>query len=73
MSSLYLRNVPDDVATRLQALAAREGMSLEAFAMRELADAARRADNAALCGTLPDVDIAAASVVNAIRAGRAAR
>ncbi|MGH9030645.1 MAG: MobF family relaxase, partial [Acidimicrobiia bacterium] len=42
-----LRGVPDDVGRRLRALAAREGLSVSAFAVRELAEIARRADNAA--------------------------
>jgi predicted nucleic acid-binding protein len=37
MRTLYLRNVPDDVAERLERMARREGMSLSAFATRELA------------------------------------
>lgn len=73
MKTLYLRNVPDEVGERLERLAAREGMSVSAFATRELAVIARRADNAALLGGLPDLDVQADDVVAALRAGRAER
>ncbi len=73
MATLYLRNVPDDVGERLAALAAREGMSVSAFALRELTHAARRADNPALLGDLPDLDIAATTVIADIEGARAAR
>ena len=48
MKTLYLRNVPDEVGERRERLAAREGMSVSAFATRALARRARRADNPAL-------------------------
>jgi len=73
MATLYLRNVPDDVSDRLAALAAREGLSVSAFAVRELASASRRADNAALLADLPDLGVAAEAVVDRLDAGRAAR
>ena len=73
MKTLYLRNVPDDVSTRLASLAAREGMSVSSFALRELSDVARRADNPALLGALPDLDVSARDVVSDLEAGRSAR
>ncbi|MCC7076383.1 MAG: antitoxin [Acidimicrobiia bacterium] len=73
MSTLYLRNVPDEVGEGLEALAAREGMSVSAFAVRELARVARRADNPRLLGDLPDLGVDAASVLDDIDTGRAAR
>jgi plasmid stability protein len=73
MATLYLRNVPDEVSERLAALAARDGLSVSAFAVRELRDASRRADNPALLGDLPDLDVPAASVVADLEAGRPAR
>lgn len=73
MGTLYVRNVPDDVSERLAALAAREGMSVSALVLRELADAARRADNPALLGDLPDLDVSAADVVSDLEAGHAHR
>ncbi len=73
MKTLYLRNVPHEVTERLEALAAREGLSVSAFAVRELAEAARRADNRALLGDLPHLDVSADEVVADLDAGRAAR
>ena len=73
MKTLYLRNVPAEVGERLERLAAREGMSVSAFATRELSIVARRADNPALLADLPDLDVDAAAVVGAVEDGRAER
>lgn len=73
MKTLYLRNVPDDVGDRLERLAAREGLSVSAFATRELAVIARRADNPALLADLPDLGIDADRVVADVDTGRSAR
>jgi plasmid stability protein len=72
MKTLYLRNVPEDVSERLAALAAREGLSVSAFALRELTSRSR-ADNQALLGDLPDLDVAARDVVADVEGGRLAR
>jgi hypothetical protein len=71
--TLYLRNVPDDVVERLERLAARDGTSVGAVAVRELADVSRRADNAALLGTLPDLGVDPAAIVADVESGRAER
>jgi hypothetical protein len=63
MRTLYLRNVPDEVVERLERLAARERMSVTAVAVRELEEASRRVDNAALLGSLPDLDVDPLAVV----------
>ncbi|HVX20409.1 MAG TPA: ribbon-helix-helix protein, CopG family [Acidimicrobiales bacterium] len=73
MRTLYLRNVPDEVVDRLERLAAREGMSVSAAAVRELAEVSRRADNAALLGALPDVGVDTGDVVAGLDADRAGR
>jgi plasmid stability protein len=73
MKTLYLRNVPDELSKRLASLAAREGMSVSAFAVRELGEAARRAENPALLGELPDLDVSASDVIADLEAGRAGR
>jgi plasmid stability protein len=73
VKTLYLRNVPDDVSERLATLAAREGLSVSAFAVRELAESARRADNAALLGELPDLGVSADDVVAELESGRTGR
>jgi plasmid stability protein len=73
MRTLYLRNVPDDVIERLERLAARDATSVSAVAVRELAEASRRADNPALLGALPDHGIDTATIVGDLDAGRAER
>ncbi|MDQ2839155.1 MAG: antitoxin [Actinomycetota bacterium] len=73
MSTLYLRNVPDDVVARLDVLAGRAGMSVSMFAVRELAAAAMRADNPALLDELPDLGVPIRDVVTGLTADRAAR
>jgi plasmid stability protein len=73
MKVLYLRNVPDDIAERLERLAAREGLSVSAFAVRELAWVAFRADNPALHAGLPDLGVDARAVVDDLDVGRAGR
>ena len=70
MRRLYLRNVPDDVVERLERLAACEGTSVGALAVRELAELSRRADNPALLGILPDLGVDAATIVRDVDAGR---
>lgn len=73
MRTLYLRNVPDDVIERLERLAARDATSVSAVAVRELSEASRRADNTALLGALPDLDVDPSDIVEALAAGRAGR
>jgi plasmid stability protein len=73
MKTLYLRNVPDEVIERLERLAASDGMSVAAIAVRELTEASRRADNPALLGALPHLGIEAASVVAELEAERTGR
>lgn len=70
MRTLYLRNVPDEVGERLERLAEREGLSLSAFASRELAAISRRADNPALLADLPDLGVDPADVVADVEAAR---
>ncbi|MBA2419262.1 MAG: antitoxin [Nocardioidaceae bacterium] len=73
MRTLYLRNVPDDVVERLERLAARDATSVGAVAVRELADVSRRADNPALLGRLPDLDVDVAAIVADVNVGRVDR
>jgi hypothetical protein len=70
---LYLRNVPDDVVERLARLAARDKMSVSAVAIRELAAASRRVDNAAILADLPDLDIDPVDLVRDLEDERASR
>ena len=73
MRTLYLRNVPDDVVARLERLAALDATSVGAVAVRELSEVSRRADNPALLGALPDLDIDVASIVDDLDSERASR
>jgi hypothetical protein len=73
MKTLYLRNVPDDVVRRLQRLADRDGTSVGAVAVRELSDVSRRADNPALIGQLPDLDVDVSVIVAGVEQERATR
>ena len=73
MKTLYLRNVPDDVVRRLQRLAEREGACVGAVAVRELTEVSRRADNPALLGELPDLDVDVRAIVDGIEQERAGR
>ncbi|MGQ0744787.1 MAG: antitoxin [Acidimicrobiales bacterium] len=73
MKTLYLRNVPDETVTRLELLAAAGGMSVSAFAVRELVEAARRAENPALLGDLDDHRLSASDIVADLEVGRSRR
>ena len=68
-----MRNVPDEVAERLERMAHRAGLSMSAFAVRELAEIARQADNAALLAELPDVGISAEDILSDLATGRGGR
>lgn len=73
MRTLYLRGVPEDVVERLERLAARERVSVNTLAVRELAESSRRADNAGLLDALPDLGVDPSTLVDEIEAGRAGR
>ncbi len=73
MKTLYLRNVPSEVSEGLERLAEDAGMSVSAFALRELAEVARRANNPALLRALPDLAVPAELVVASLDEGRDAR
>lgn len=73
MGTLYLRNVPEDVARRLQQLADRDGTSLEAVAVRELSDVSRRADDPALLARLASLDVAVPEILGDLDQERAGR
>ena len=73
MRTLYLRNVPEEVVERLERLAARDATSVGAVAVRELSEVSRRADNPALLGILPDLDVETATILADVDAERADR
>jgi hypothetical protein len=70
MKTLYLRNVPERTAKRLAQLAARESLSVSAFAVRVLGEVAQRADNPDLLADLPDLGVSAEEVVANLERGR---
>lgn len=70
MGTLYLRNVRDEVSEKLTRLAAREGMSVSAFVVRELSELAMRDDNPALLGALADYGVEAAAILADLESGR---
>ena len=67
----YIRHVPDDVAERLERLASRAGLPLSTFALQELSETARRANNAELLQALPSADIDSSEILEALRQSRA--
>ncbi len=73
MRTLYVRNVPDQVAVRLEALAATEGVSVNALVVRELTEVTARSFNADLLAGLPDLELDIDTVVADIRSARDAR
>jgi hypothetical protein len=73
MRTLYIRHVPEEVATRLEKLAAEAGLPLSTFALKELMESARRADNAELLGSLPSLPIDRHSILEALSETRAER
>jgi hypothetical protein len=70
MRTLYIRHVPDDVAQQLEKLANRAGIPLSTFALQELTEAARRANNAELLKSLPSHSIDRSIILDALHACR---
>jgi hypothetical protein len=70
MRTLYIRNVPDEVAARLEKLAAAAGMPLSTFALQELTESARRAGNSDLLNALPSLAIEHEALLEALHESR---
>jgi hypothetical protein len=70
MKTLYIRNVPNEVADRLTRLASQEGLSVNAFVVKELSAASRRADNRALLANAPTIAVDMQEIVDIIRDAR---
>lgn len=68
--TLDIRHVPDDVAERLEQLASRARLPLSTFALQELSETARRADNAELLQALPSSTIDPDDSLEALRLSR---
>jgi len=73
MRNLTIRHVPDEVAAQLEKLATQAGLPLSTFALQELTESARRADNAELLNALPSLSIDRASILEALAESRAER
>lgn len=73
MKTLYLRNVPDEVIDRLERMAKRQGISVNAVAIRELAEASRVIDNAALLESLPHREMTMAQILENLDESRSER
>jgi hypothetical protein len=71
--TLYIRHVPEEVAERLERLAQQAGLPLSTFALRELTETARRADNADLLQSLPSAPIDHGTILETLRQIRADR
>jgi len=52
-------------------LASRAGLPLSTFALQELSETARRADNAELLQALPSADLETGEILDALRQSRA--
>ncbi len=70
MRTLYLRNVPDEVANALEELARAQSMSVSALAVRELEAAVAFRLNADILYAQPDLAVELDDVVAAVRSGR---
>ncbi len=73
MRTLFLRNVADDVVTRLERLASLAGTSVNVIAVRELERSGRNADSPALLGSLPNLGIEPGDIVSGLHADREVR
>ncbi|MFM8276254.1 MAG: hypothetical protein ACKN89_04545 [Cyanobium sp.] len=73
MRTLYIGHVPDAVAAWLEKFAAQAGLPLSSFAIQELPESARHADNAELLNALPSLPIERASILEALADSRAER
>lgn len=71
--TLYLRNVPDDVAAALERGAAEVGMSLNAYAVSRLTAVALQRRNAEVLKALPDLKLTIEEREDIVRDIRALR
>ena len=70
MRTLYIRNVPDEVAERLERMAARRGVSLNALAVRELTEVGRARGQLRAARGPPDLDVRVEEIVAELESGR---
>lgn len=70
MKTLYLRNVPDVVVERLEALSSEAGMSVSAYAVQQLASRSAALHNKGLLETLPRIEVEREDILQALGEGR---
>ena len=73
MRTIYIRNIPDEVVERLEAMAKDRRMSLSALAAETLVQASNRADNAHLLGGLQSFRIDTTTIVGDLDDARRTR
>ncbi len=71
MATIYVRDVPEDIATRLTELARTQNTSVQSLALRELTALARRSRNREILDSLPTHEIEPQKIVNALHTERA--
>lgn len=65
--------MPDEVAAGLEKLSTQAGLPLSTYALQELTESARRADNAELLNALASVPMDRATILEALAESRAER
>lgn len=73
MATLHLRDVPQNTIEQLRRLAERERTSMNAVAVQELIEAAGQVDNPALFTSLPNLDVDATKIAEALESAREGR
>lgn len=71
MATIYVRDVPEDVAARLAEVAKEQRTSVQAIALREITAFARRSRNREILEGLPDCKIDPQKIIDALHAERA--
>ena len=70
MATIYVRDVPDDVAARLAAVAKEQNTSVQALALQELTAFARRSQKLAALNAMPKFRVDRETVLAGIAEGR---
>jgi hypothetical protein len=71
MATIYVRDVPEDVAARLAEVARAQNTSVQSLALRELTALARRSRNREILESSPTHEIDPQRIVDALHAERA--
>lgn len=70
MATIYVRDVPDDVAAQLAEVAKEKKTSVQALALKELTAYARRSRNRAILEALPELHLDRETILADIADGR---